>query len=339
MSSHTDEDLERFHDKMRSIPIDETARSVGAYFSVMKNRDDRKAYNKWKMRQTLKERDKVAPSIPSAADYVKAIVETKYTNDNEVARLTGMLSLPAFPYIGLGTHVNCGFRLAPNPELLAPTFEDLVRRPGPKHDVLPYIFLGVNKNVEPLPMDEMREGTQKESNSSKSNHSTDATSNNDESGFVFYQLGKLEYVPADSWDADAAVQDPKRLFWWDTGYVVVIVIDSDGNGKDIHLLYNFRPQDEEDGKRYQVDDSAWGWLPGDPIRRAGVKLAGRFSDLQHGYPIHIPDLEKDKDIERTLIKREFELVQAVKEGSPPKIVREIVPGPLAKHGNDERKVM
>jgi hypothetical protein len=273
------------------------------------------------MREILKVRDSFARQIPSAAEYIAKIKNTKYANDDEVSQLTEMLSLPAFPYIGLGKHQNHVYRLAPNPRLLAPIREDT----GPtQRDILPHIFLGINKNIEPLPKDEKRKRTRKENNSDESNESTDSTSNNDDTGFVFYQLGMLEYASAEESVQDPEMSNPNSLFWCDSGYVVVVLIDSNGNAADTHLLYNFRPLNREDGVRYAVDGSEWGWLPGDTIRRAGIKIAGKFSDLRQGYPIHLPNPETDKNIEPTWIKSNFEMVQAVKEGDPPKIVREFV---------------
>jgi hypothetical protein len=116
--------------------------------------------------------------------------------------------------------------------------------------------------------------------------------------------------------------------------VVVILIDSNGQGKDVYLLYNFRPMDREDGdwERYPVREWEWGWLPGDSVRRAGIKIAAKFSDLRHDYPIHLPDPETDKNVEPTWMRKNFELVHAVKEGDPPKIVRQYVAAASEQRG-------
>lgn len=319
MYSLTDADFRRIEQTLQNFVRSQDFDAADRYFATeITNSAQGRAYSRWKLQELSNTRDKMV--IPSAAEYIAKIKDTKYTNDDEVAQLTELLSLPAFPYIGLGVHKGCGFRLAPNPRLLAPTTADSDHEQT-QRDVLPHIMLGVNKNVEPLPTDQQkRKRTRKENNSDESNESTDSTSNNDETGFVFYQLGRLEYVSADQWDP--TIQDPNSLFWQDSGYVVVVLIDSNGNGADTYLLYNFRPL--EDGTRHQVDDSEWGWLPGDTIRRAGIKIAAKISDLRHGYPISLPDPAGDKNIEPTWMKKNFQLVQAFKEGFPAKIVREFI---------------
>jgi hypothetical protein len=330
MSSLTNADFEDLFQKMRELNDDDSA--ADAYFaSKIKTADDGVAYWSWQWQKKQNQRQKTAARIPTAAEYVAKVTNTKYTNDDKVAALTEMLDLPAFPYIGLGNHQGNGFRLAPNPHLLAPTKEDFDMS---QRDILPEIMLGINKNVEPLPANEEGKSTRKENNSDESTESTDSTSNNDDTGFVFYQLGALEYVSAEAWKPELAASDPNSFYWCDTGYVVVILIDSNGQGKDVYLLYNFRPMDREDGdwERYPVREWEWGWLPGDSVRRAGIKIAAKFSDLRHDYPIHLPDPETDQNVEPTWMRKNFELVHAVKEGDPPKIVRQYVAAASEQRG-------
>jgi hypothetical protein len=213
MTSLTDADFEVLHKMMRDLHDDRDASD--AYFaSKLKTGDDVLEYLDWQHEMKQAKHRKTIPQIPKAAAYVSKITGTRYTNDDEVAQLTEMLDLPAFPYIGLGNHQGNGFRLAPNPRLLAPTKEDFDMS---QRDILPEIMRGINKNVEPLPANEEGKSTRKENNSDESTESTDSTSNNDDTGFVFYQLGALEYVSAEAWKPELAASDPNSFYWCDTG--------------------------------------------------------------------------------------------------------------------------
>lgn len=106
-------------------------------------------------------------------------------------------------------------------------------------------------------------------------------SKNDASGFVFYQLGEVQYnsslVPPTS-------TDPRLLrvkTWFSSSYVLVTSNDEKPDGTQklgaIWMLYNYRFLVEvSDGERYYDDWSQR--IPGDPDPRlySGLKIVDYY---------------------------------------------------------------
>lgn len=249
---------------------------------------------------------------------ITKICETNYQQDSEVVELTGMLDSPAFNYIGLGIRNGHGYQLAPNPRVLTATreihWDDI-------QEIMPPMFLRINKNVRLVGAGEKRKRSRKDNWSGESNVSNTSNGHNDDSGFVFFQLGHLEYCPTEYWNPD----NPHHDKWIATGFAVVVKIDSKGHAQDTHILFNFHPKDE-DGDRMDIDSEKedWGRLPGEEVRRAGALIATNFNKLAHNLSMYVADPADPNFNEGDVVKQESEFVCAVKFGYPSatKIVRQ-----------------
>jgi hypothetical protein len=249
-------------------------------------------------------------SIPTATELINKLCQTDYHQDSEVGELTEMLDSPAFHYIGLGIRNGCGYRLAPNPRVLAATREI---HWDDAQEIMPPMFLGINKNVRPVRAGEKRKRSRKDNWSDESNVCSTSDGRNDDSGFLFFQLGHLEYCPAEYWNPD----NPHHDNWIATGFAVVVKIDSKGHPQDTHILFNFHPKDE-DGDRMDIDSEKedWGRLPGEKVQRAGALIATHFNKLAHNLSMYVADPTDSNVNEGDVVKQESEFVCAVKIGYP-----------------------
>ena len=108
------------------------------------------------------------------------------------------------------------------------------------------MFLGINVTVT-LKEDHAIEGeqamrrqlTRKENRSDKSTRNDDSHSTNDDTGFVFYQLGALEYTTGlqDVKTTDIDLLASKT--WIDSNFVLVANIGVSGWSEDVHALHIF----------------------------------------------------------------------------------------------------
>ncbi|KAF2866936.1 hypothetical protein BDV95DRAFT_583222 [Massariosphaeria phaeospora] len=289
------------------------------------SQEEASAYRSWRGKRLIAEHKKAQPphwsepvKIPASKDVIHTICTANFHIAHDIARVTTMLELTATPPIGLGTCRDKAYRLMADIFALAATKEldwDDARDP------VPAMFLGINRHVVILQKPgEKRKRNRKDTQSDESDNSTNSENGNDETGFVFYQLGKLQCN-------DFTTPCGEKL-WSNTGYVVVVVINANGGPGDVWLLYDFNPEDDETMERHRVSGDAWGYLPGDSAQRAGVRIARKLSDLKDGYPLDLPDpntIAPGMDL-HDLILHEYELVRVVEDGFGPtrKLVRQSV---------------
>ncbi|KAF2108197.1 hypothetical protein BDV96DRAFT_587885 [Lophiotrema nucula] len=264
------------------------------YDSKLKTKADFDAYSAWSDAK-INAMIKAEVSVPSARKIMSLIKGTDFRNSGQRAHLNEVISKPAHPYLGLGHHHGWAYRLSPNPWLLSTTpddsggFED-------NREVLLSTILGMNHGVEPAPVEvgtkrDRREANISDESADSGYHSSDKP--NDETGFVFYQLGSLLATSHSTFiQLPEAQCDAKSVDWIDTGYVVVVRIHSDGKSGPVWLLCNFNPQDEN-GDQHQIDASidSWGRLPGDLKRRAAVKIADQIGHLHHKNPLSLQEVD------------------------------------------------
>jgi len=169
-----------------------------------------------------------------------------------------------YPHIAIGHYDGVAYRLVPSTTLLEATrdidWEDT-------RYIYPPMFLGINVTVT-LKEDHAIEGeqatrrqlTRKENRTEKSKKSGDSHSTDDDTGFVFYQLGALEYTTGlqDVKTTDIDLLASKT--WIDSNFVLVAKIGASGRSEDVYALQFFWPENE-DRERFRVDEDSWGYLP------------------------------------------------------------------------------
>jgi hypothetical protein len=126
--------------------------------------------------------------------------------------------------------------------------------------LLPPSFLGINATVQP------QKPTPANRQKPKLSESDDA----DPSGFIFFQLGQLEYARLQdgeqgwpSANGGDEADDKVKLDWQDSNFCLVARVGPDGKAEGIYAVYDiFHDVDYED-ERYLVppSDFLWGMPP------------------------------------------------------------------------------
>ncbi|KAL6708344.1 hypothetical protein ACN47E_003268 [Coniothyrium glycines] len=130
----------------------------------------------------------------------------------------------------MGEHNGYRYRLRPFAFALDAGFEkdEAARR------LLPHMFLGLNKITKQPVADTARARYQQDPTFTHSR-------SNDASGFTFFQLGILEYIPPEIWDWRHSGASLEKMPSYPTDYIVAIQIDEKGRGGDIWIIYNDKP--------------------------------------------------------------------------------------------------
>jgi hypothetical protein len=233
-------------------------------------------YMNWNSEQLELSRE--LPLPPSAAEITEAIEQVDFLNERSYADLCNLLQTDLYSHIDIGMHDQYHYCLKPSLTQLEPEDHD-IDWDDTRH-MMPESVCGINisKTIEWT-------GNQRKDNSSDESSTSDVSTGNDDTGFVFMQLGSVFYL--DNARRLKYRNENKPLIqmpWSDTGFVLVIEIQDDGRAGAPWLLYNFRPRNEIEGYRdsYNQSDSMWGKLPYQSDQRICVKIGSSFSELQLG---------------------------------------------------------
>ncbi|KAF2116315.1 hypothetical protein BDV96DRAFT_573786 [Lophiotrema nucula] len=256
------------------------------------------------------------PYIPSCDEYFKVIQETNYRDEDHLNRLIMMLDAPAMPYIGLGKIFRTHYRLSPNPRVLAPSI-DLPHRNDPRQ-LLPETLLGVNTNIwHPVGHPDLKRRRERGSDETVISVSSGETDVDDRNGFVFHQLGLLEYYEGPL-TTEEFVKAPLQQIvdgpWQSTGFAVVVKISgAKGDPGEIWIIFNFKPEDEDGDRHAWENETEWGQLPEHNTNCGMVKIADSLEELGHGKNINRDILSK--------IASNVDLVRVVKSSLHRFIIR------------------
>lgn len=270
------------------------------YQKQLPNREDLVAFSCW--RHSL---DHIKGITPTASDCIARISDTRYNDPMEVDYLMKLLDHPEPVYMLLGEHRGFGYRVKPFPTVLEKRFVPPKTQESDDRNILPHMYLGLNRTIE-LPS---RDGTLRRD----SILSTGRT--NDDTGFVFFQVGLLEYADYQQWALRKEGLLPANMVWQYTNYVVVVQLNEKSHSEDVWLVCYYRPQvhivlgkptpnknDEYDSLDLLPSDRTHG------KRRPAARIAKNFRDLGEDTVINIPDPGTDD------VLGPFELVPAVLEG-------------------------
>ena len=246
MSDLSDADLEKIDKElMDSVDLQNPNATVTLLRQRLKNPEQRKAWREWSAKRDKTEKETMP--IMEPAQYVQALASADFSTDKVIWDICALLEKPAQPFSRLGYHAGHMYRLRPNPRVLvssAPCSEEETRPLLPDH------ILGISMNEVAL---------------------------NNNTGFIFLQLGDLMYTEKKFWNTNMS---PVDMVWNGSGYAVVAAIGSNQLIGPIYIIYNFQPRDKIDGERYTIsDDVQWGLLPGDPVKRAGARIAASLGQL------------------------------------------------------------
>jgi hypothetical protein len=261
-------------------------------------------------------------SIPKPAkpvtEYIDTIERTNYADNQSLQLLVSLLNARLHPFIDIGTYKGYKYRLAPSAmEMCA----DEARIDwNSELPFAPECVLGVeviDVVIQGLLQAEPQELDGEELTSDTTNTSSATlAAKNDHTGFAFMQLGKVHKISTSDW-TEASCQDKEahEMHWEATGYVLAVVIKDDGSASEIWVLFDFEPLDEFTQEVFSIasDDPDWGYLKGDEVRRAGVKIADSIRELGEE---QVWTMDK-------WIKGRYELVRTLKRETAQLVVRQL----------------
>ncbi|KAI4914823.1 hypothetical protein J4E90_004857 [Alternaria incomplexa] len=240
--------------------------------------DNLRRFQDWSQKQCNLNRQ--LPEPASAADLIKTIEKTNFLSEDSRTTLCDMLSTDLRSYVGLGMHLDYHYCLRMDLLQLVPEDYDIDQM-DPR-DILPGSILGINlTKISP------QSNNRRKNNESDESASSNSSTGNDDTGFTFMQLGRVDYVSQETRKKyGKSSHHPVQMPWFDSGYVLVVAIERDGVPGAPWLLFNFKPESEIEGDRVRIPRTGrfWGTLLGDNTQRLVVELGERMSDLKDKKP-------------------------------------------------------
>lgn len=214
-------------------------REARAYYYMGKElptESDWIAYSYWKRSQEMAQQ-----LIPEGLNYTFRIFETNFHDPMQVDYLMKLLEHPKPMYMPLGKYKGTLYRLKPNPSTLNSeviVFEDRTRQ------VLPYMYLGLNMGVNPkmtagglrLNSGTIPATTEHDVKHVRRDSGASPTISNDNTGFVFFQLGILEFADPQQLARAQNSTTPDIMSWARSEYTVVVKISVTGRSQDVYLI-------------------------------------------------------------------------------------------------------
>ncbi|KAI9763444.1 MAG: hypothetical protein M1840_000527 [Geoglossum simile] len=239
----------------------------------------------------------------SPQELTEMLATMNFNDDIARGRLVNILQRSIVPWLPVGSdRAGTIYRIVPGASGLLPDQQD----PKTNRELVSMNVLGVNTNVQPKIPPRSRKANFSEE-STKSNESDDS----DYAGFVFHQIGNLEYWAGDPNNL-RSYEDAAKGTWLPTQFHAVMRFGRNGAANGVYVIYDFYPEDEYLEERQKIDDDDWGYLPRDLTDQqiAFAKIAGKITDLRFGrtfdftealdYPVEL--VRAMKTPENTLIR-------------------------------------
>lgn len=268
---------------------------------------DREAYITWSMKRA--DEDLAAFfSTPVPREDMKEMIATINFNDaTSRGKLVNAMQRTIVPWIPVGSDRNGEiYRMVPGaygllPDQLEPKIES-------GRELVSMNVLGVNTNVQPkIPVRRRQANLSEES--SRLNESDDMETG----GFVFHQLGALEYW-GDEPENLTSYEGAANGDWLPTLFRVVVRFGRNGAANGIYIVYDFYPEDENGSSRYPKTDSEyWGQLPEDKSgqRVSIARIADKITDLRFGRTFDMTEVfDYPVELVRAVSTREGTIIRA-----------------------------
>ncbi|KAH6864936.1 hypothetical protein BKA58DRAFT_472103 [Alternaria rosae] len=217
---------------------------------------------------------------PASLEKYRTIENTDFLSEDSRTTLCDMLSTDLRSYIGLGMHRKYHYCLSTDVLQIVPEDHDIDEMDS--REILPGSILGIN-----LTKANAQSGNRRKNAESDESASSNSSTGNDDTGFTFMQLGRVDTLSDSSRNTyDKLTRKPAQMPWSDSGFVLVVAIEPNGKPGAPWLLFNFKPESEIEGDRVRIPQTGrfWGTLLGDNTQRSAVKLGEKMSDLKDKKP-------------------------------------------------------
>jgi hypothetical protein len=269
----TEADFEAFQTHLLGLRLIGWEAHHNAVVQRFPNPTDREALAEWASAGIRQSR--VRDLTPVDRDVlINKIDSMNYRNDYAQSVLVDWLERDVKPWIPIGKDQIAHYRLVPGAYCLMAHKDDY----NTPHQILCENVLGVNTNIAPRKPARDRSQQQNMPEISTASNETD----NGKGGFVFHQLGTLEYF-AGARSQTTSMDKLGRSAWLSTGFCVVVRFGSAGQAKGIYLIYDMFPENV-DGDRVEIESgNTWGRLvPDAALQFSCAKVGATLRELQPG---------------------------------------------------------
>jgi hypothetical protein len=198
---------------------------------------DMNAYNDW----VVLHEQQSTKLVWDEVEWVERILNNDYHNPEQVDALLRLQELPEAGYVVIGEYGLIGYRMKVGRAILnatVPATMDFAT-------LMPPELLGFIRNIS---VDTPKIGELRRNGSIVSLTSTLAKEvddprkdsvaimGNDDTGFIFFQLGSLEYAIPEQWKRRCQGVSEDDITWTVSPHVVVIKVEDDGQGSGVYIL-------------------------------------------------------------------------------------------------------
>jgi hypothetical protein len=237
---------------------------------------DRMAYYEWSSARANKRLEEREMTNISPEELTEMLTTMNFNDDIARGKLVNTLERSVVPWLPVGRdRAGAIYRIVPGAYGLLPDQQD----PKTDRELVSMNVLGVNTNVQPkIPFQSRRANFSEES--TRSNESDDS----DHAGFVFHQIGNLEFW-GDNPDDLRSDEDAANGTWFSTQFHAVMRFGRNGAANGVYVIYDFYPEDEYLEERRKIDHDNWGFLPSDVTddQVTFAKIADKITDLRFGH--------------------------------------------------------
>ncbi|KAK4150989.1 hypothetical protein C8A00DRAFT_17552 [Chaetomidium leptoderma] len=246
--------------------------------------EEEKAFGDWVyagLDARLAEQD--GPGI-TAEEFVKQVDSANFLDGNIITQLIPAIQKNIRPCIPIGFDGDTIYRL--DPEVFGLWAQPRDDDPEPDDP-----FLGINSTVQPR--EPARPANRRQANLSEMSACSAESDDANVPGFVFSQLGELQYATRrdhqQGWPDDDDDKANKELHWMPSGFNLVARLSSSARTDGIFAIYNMFPRDDFDWKRHQITHPFWGIPPTTPIdgdeQFSCAKLGQHLSEFGKGHRV------------------------------------------------------
>ncbi|KAI9764144.1 MAG: hypothetical protein M1839_006043 [Geoglossum umbratile] len=271
----TDAEFQAFRDQFLAQERSTRPDLGEALRKIWPNKADRMAYFAWSSARANKRLEEREMTNISPEELTEMLTTMNFNHDIARGKLVNTLERSVVPWLPVGRdRAGAIYRIVPGAYGLLPDQQD----PETDRELVSMNVLGINTNVQPKIPSRSRKANFSEQ-STRSNESDDS----DYAGFVFHQIGNLEFW-GDNPDDLRSYEDAANGKWFPTHFHAVIRFGRNGAANGVYVIYDFYPENEYLEERQKIDHDNWGYLPSDVTddQITFAKIADKITDLRFG---------------------------------------------------------
>lgn len=218
------------------------------------SREDLNAFQAW-LRTQRKAFDRF---ILEPKDFIAQVDSANLIQESFLDHIVFSMTRAPRPIIPIGSDRHFLYRLVAEPHGLQSQDRNSssTTKTSDSHPLIEFVILGLNPTVQPQEP-AVPTNRQIANLSETSTHSAESEDDNQAPGFIFFQLGELEYTSYNQEQGWSSTEDD----WEKTGFNLVARLGEFGQINGVYAIYNMYPFDEITQDYQQVTHRFWGIPP------------------------------------------------------------------------------